>query len=122
MRQFTLFAAIIAAMGAAYASSPAAAAVPVAADGFVDVIAAGSGQTVFIPGEGGAASGFSLADALTLERKASLWWEYARDVGSVVSVDCDWCNEGAGIMVVDLMWSSAQVRRWRLSLVCSCQP
>jgi hypothetical protein len=28
----------------------------------------------------------SLADALTIEKKASLWWDYARDVGSVVSL------------------------------------
>lgn len=31
------------------------------------------------------ATGLSLADALTLERRASLWWDYARDVAAVVS-------------------------------------
>lgn len=30
------------------------------------------------------APGMTLADALTLERKATVWWEYARDVSSVV--------------------------------------
>ncbi|WOO82778.1 FAS1 domain-containing protein [Vanrija pseudolonga] len=34
---------------------------------------------------GTAAPGISLADALTLERKASVWWDYARDVSSVTS-------------------------------------
>lgn len=34
---------------------------------------------------GATAPGISLADALTLERKASVWWDYARDVSSVVS-------------------------------------
>jgi hypothetical protein len=29
--------------------------------------------------------GLNLADVLTVERRASLWWDYARDVASVVS-------------------------------------
>lgn len=32
--------------------------------------------------------GPSLADALTVERRASLWFEYARDVSSIVSLVC----------------------------------
>jgi hypothetical protein len=32
---------------------------------------------------GDTAHGANLADTLTLERKAGLWWEYARDVSSV---------------------------------------
>lgn len=92
MRQITLLTALLSAMGVAYASSHhAAAAAPVVApaapapaDSFVDVIAGAEDQTVLNPGTGSA--GLSLADALTLERKASLWWEYARDVSSVVSV------------------------------------
>lgn len=28
--------------------------------------------------------GMTLADALTLEKKAGVWWEYARDISSVV--------------------------------------
>lgn len=53
-------------------------------------VAAGSGagkQAVFIPPASSTpATGLSLADALTLERRASLWFDYARDVASVVSV------------------------------------
>lgn len=33
--------------------------------------------------------GPSLADALTVERRASLWFEYARDVSSIVSLYAD---------------------------------
>ncbi|GMK57598.1 hypothetical protein CspeluHIS016_0404320 [Cutaneotrichosporon spelunceum] len=93
MRRLTFFAALFTVMGAAYASSHDAAAAPVkpasiratgGADGFVDVIAS-KDQTVFIPDPGTGASKLSLADALTLERQASLWWEYARDVSSVTA-------------------------------------
>lgn len=93
MRQSTLIAALLLAMGA-YAATQAGpkadGVAPAPADGFVDLIAAQEkGQTVFKSGAGvgvgSPASGMSLADALTLERKASLWWEYARDVASVVS-------------------------------------
>lgn len=46
-------------------------------------------QAVFAPPgrvDTGGAIGFTLADALTVERRASLWWDYARDVADVVSV------------------------------------
>ena len=33
-------------------------------------------------------NGMTLVDALTLERKAGLWWDYARDVSSVVRSAC----------------------------------
>lgn len=36
---------------------------------------------------GSSNSEMSLADALTLERKAGVWWDYARDVSSVVRLD-----------------------------------
>lgn len=45
----------------------------------------GNGQAVFIPPASTPATGLSLADALTLERRASLWFDYARDVAAVVS-------------------------------------
>ena len=34
---------------------------------------------------GGEVKGMSLVDVLTVERRASLWWDYARDISSVVS-------------------------------------
>jgi hypothetical protein len=107
MRQFTLLTALFAAMGVAYASSHHAAAAPAPvdhapapADGFVDVIAGAEDQTVLNPGTGGA--GLSLADALTLERKASLWWEYARDVSSVVS-RCGWAERSGSHLPASLL-------------------
>ncbi len=36
---------------------------------------------------GSSNSEMSLADALTLERKAGVWWDYARDVSSVVRLN-----------------------------------
>jgi len=39
---------------------------------------------VDVPHTGGAS--LNLADVLTVERRASLWWDYARDVASVVSL------------------------------------
>ncbi|KAL1408967.1 hypothetical protein Q8F55_005784 [Vanrija albida] len=42
-------------------------------------------QFVIQPIDTGSAPGISLADALTLERRASVWWDYARDVSSVTS-------------------------------------
>lgn len=98
MRQFTVLFALVAAMGAAFASSspvPNPGSAPVPADGFVDLLA-GKEQQVFVPGPStGDNAGLSLADALTLERKASLWWEYARDVASVVSPPLADVGEGA---------------------------
>lgn len=41
-------------------------------------------MTVVMPAEN-TIEGKSLVDVLTLERKGSLWWEYARDVVKVVS-------------------------------------
>lgn len=35
------------------------------------------------------ATGLNLADALTLERRASVWWDYARDVAAVVRITPD---------------------------------
>lgn len=102
MRQSTLIAALLLAMGAYATTAHAGAKADVpAADGFVDAIAAAqdsNGQTVFKQGVGvgSPASGMSLADALTLERKASLWWEYARDVASVVSGRVNSRREGGG--------------------------
>ncbi|BEI80553.1 hypothetical protein CcaverHIS002_0110820 [Cutaneotrichosporon cavernicola] len=94
MRHITFFTTLVAVMGVAFASSHHAAAAPAAArpvppkhaaDGFVEVIA-DKDQTVFNPvTPGSGPSGLSLADALTLERQASLWWEYARDVSSVTA-------------------------------------
>lgn len=45
---------------------------------------AGGGPGGVHTGTGGTA--LNLADVLTVERRASLWWDYARDVASVVSV------------------------------------
>ena len=39
-----------------------------------------------IVGPSAGRGGMTLADALTLERKAGVWWDYARDVSSVVGV------------------------------------
>lgn len=62
-------------------------AMPPAATGVGVAAGSGSGgQAVFIPPASAPATGLSLADALTLERRASLWFDYARDVVAVVSV------------------------------------
>ena len=45
--------------------------------------AAGFGD-MSLPGKM-AGQGMTLADTLTVDRRGSLWWEYARDVSSIVS-------------------------------------
>lgn len=34
----------------------------------------------------GTVHGVNLADTLTMERKAGVWWDYARDISAVVSI------------------------------------
>lgn len=41
--------------------------------------------------------GPSLADALTVERRASLWFEYARDVSSIVSISFSRCHDDSSL-------------------------
>lgn len=62
----------------------------------VGVAAGSGGQAVFIPPASTPATGLSLADALTVERRASLWFDYARDVAAVVSVVWSGCLEYGG--------------------------
>jgi hypothetical protein len=45
----------------------------------------GEGDNDKDAGIGADGAGLNLADILTVERRASLWWDYARDVASVVS-------------------------------------
>lgn len=55
---------------------------------------------VGIGGSAGVPSGkgMTLADTLTVDRRGSVWWDYARDIGSVVShaenIDGGVCAEG----------------------------
>lgn len=47
----------------------------------------GQGRVEIYPQEGGV-GGKSLADTLTLDRRGRVWWDYAREVDSVVSLLC----------------------------------
>jgi hypothetical protein len=47
----------------------------------------GTGFVEILPYNGGI-GGKSLADTLTLDRRGRVWWDYAREVDSVVSLSC----------------------------------
>ena len=51
---------------------------------------------VWDPTEGDTAKGKSLADTLTLDRRGRVWWDYAREVDAVVSLDLTLAVSGSG--------------------------
>lgn len=93
MKRFAIVLALGALVGASFVRLPKAgdAVNPQLVDGELQAVFAPPSTNLgggFATGDGidaGTATGLSLADALTLERRASLWWEYARDIASVVS-------------------------------------
>jgi hypothetical protein len=56
----------------------------------------GTGMVEILPHDNGV-GGKSLADTLTLDRRGRVWWDYAREVDSVVSLSCLYIRTRANV-------------------------